>query len=109
MNTVYSCSQSVQIKNANGTATRSCSCGSWLQHWEKYSKKKATKCSVAECSKQADVGAHITRPRAKNDDYKTSPYIVPMCSSHNGQHGETFDSKEAVTFVWANVKETCGG
>lgn len=109
MKTVYSCNEAVKIKNANGTAGKSCGCGSWLQHWEKFSKKKSAKCSVHGCNQQAAVGAHITRPRAENDAYKTAPYIVPMCASHNGQHGNTFDSKEGVTFVWANVTETCGG
>lgn len=108
MDTVYSCHESVKIQNANSTAMRSCSCGGWLQHWEKYSKQKADRCSVAGCSKRADVGAHVTRPWAKSDAYRTAPYIIPMCSSHNGQRGETFASKAPVTFVWANVTETCG-
>ena len=108
MDIVYSYSESVKIKNANATASRSCSCGSWLKHWEKYSNNEAGTCSVDGCDKQADAGAHVTRPNAKSDKLKTSPYIVPMCSSHNAQHGETFDSKAPVTFVWANVEETCG-
>ena len=108
MEKMYSCEGKVRIKNANGTAGRLCSCGSWLGHWEKYSGEKSGKCAVDKCENDADVGAHITRPQANNSDYKTHQYIVPMCSFHNGAHGETFDSKEGVRFVRANVQGTCG-
>ena len=108
MKTTYTAKKSVKIKNANGTAGRKCSCGSWLKHWEKFSNKKANKCAVSGCNETATDGAHVTRPSAENEDYKTHPYIVPMCSPHNGKHGETLTSKENTTFVWANAKETCG-
>ena len=52
--------------------------------------------------------AHITRPNAKYDKYKTASYIVPMCPSCNGQNGQTFTAKNNTTFVWANVSKTCG-
>lgn len=68
----------------------------------------ATVCSVEGCKEKATDGAHITRPAAENEAYKTHSYIVPMCAMHNGKHGETFYSKDTVTFVWANVQETCG-
>lgn len=108
MQVVYSITESVKIKNEKGTSNRSCNCNSWLAHWEKYSKSKAGKCAVSSCNEAATVGAHITRPAAQNEDYKTHSYIVPMCSSHNSQHEETFQSKSTLTFVWANVSKTCG-
>lgn len=108
MKKVYTVEGKVQIKNAKGTGEKDCKCGSWKDHWEKYSKKKATECSVDKCTDTDIVGAHVTRPNAKKEEYKTHPYIVPMCKEHNGKHGEEFTSKENVTFVWANVKETCG-
>jgi len=108
MNKVYSVEDSVKIKNVNGTADRSCKCDSWLEHWEIFSNKTTSSCSVSGCTNNATLGAHVTRPAAKNEDYKTHPYIVPMCSSHNGMHGEEFRTKENTTFVWANVAETCG-
>lgn len=108
MKNVYSVQEKVKIKNTKGTSDRDCKCGSWIEHWENYSKKPASTCVVDGCSNKATVGAHIIRPNAKSDDYKTHPYIVPMCSSHNGKHGEEFYSKENTTFVWANVAETCG-
>jgi phospholipase/lecithinase/hemolysin len=107
MKTVYTVDDPVAIKNSNGSAGRSCQCGSWLDHWESFSDRQAGGCSVTGCTEYATVGAHVTRPNAENDDYKTTPYIVPMCSYHNGQHGETFRSKAGVTFVWANKQQTC--
>ena len=108
MKIVYDMTNPVKIKNANGTAARKCKCGSWLAHWEIFSEQSSTKCSVTGCNENATLGAHITRPSAKNEDYKTHNYIAPMCSAHNGKHGEQFTSKSNLTFVWANVKETCG-
>jgi hypothetical protein len=108
MKKVYTTTDCVKIKNANGTADRECECGSWLEHWENFSGQTATKCAVSGCDNIATDGAHVTRPIAKNDDYKTHSYIVPMCKSHNGQHGAEFDTKENTTFVWANVSKTCG-
>lgn len=108
MDIVYTQSD-VIIKNEVGTSKRPiCTCGSWIDHWKKFSNKPAGKCAVNGCSNDATVGAHITRPNAKNEDYKTHSYIVPMCSEHNGKHGEKFTSRKNCTFVWANVSQTCG-
>jgi hypothetical protein len=107
--TVYTVDSKVKIKNEVGTSERSrCGCGPWIKHWEKFSKKSPSKCAVDGCTNNAIVGAHITRPAAEFEDYKTHSYIVPMCDEHNGKHGETFTSKENCIFVWANVSETCG-
>ena len=108
MKKVYCSKDSVKIKNANGTAERSCKCSSWLAHWEKYTYLRASTCCVYGCNNKAEVGAHITRPMAQSEEYKTHPYIVPMCKSHNSQLGQTFTSKSNTSFVWANVSETCG-
>ena len=108
MKKMYQSTDAVKIKNANGTADRTCKCGSWIAHWENFSQKTSKKCSVTGCSNDATLGAHTTRPLAKNNDYKTHHYIIPMCSTHNGKHGEEFLTKVNLTFVWANVKETCG-
>jgi len=108
MDIVYSVESKVTIKNEVGTGEKSCTCGPWLGHWEKHSKRKASTCSVDGCTEVATVGAHISRPNAKSDVYKTHPQIVPMCKTHNGKHGAEFVSKANTTFVWANVKETCG-
>ena len=111
MKKTYTMRESVRIKNVAGSSKRSSSCtncGAWISHWEQLSGQVAGSCVVAGCNESAKVGAHITRPRAENEDYKTHPYIVPMCVSHNGEHEGEFDTKPNVTFVWANSEETCG-
>ena len=111
MMSVYTLESEATIKNEVGTSAVSdeCeNCGSWIAHWEALSGQDAGKCSVKNCSNDGEVGAHITRPFATNEDYQTHPYIVPMCREHNGKHGQSFTSKKGVTFVWANMQETCG-
>ncbi len=108
MEKIYSVKNSVVIKNEVGTSKRpNCSCGLWIDHWEKFSELSRDKCCVDGCKNDATLGAHITRPRAEDDAYKTHSYIVPMCAEHNGKHGETFNTKESCTFVWANVQKMC--
>ena len=109
MEIVYTINTKVKIKNENGTSKRPvCSCGSWISHWKNFSYEDVEKCSVDGCDNKAEHGAHITRPNAQNETYKTASYIVPMCSSCNGQNGQTFTAKNNTTFVWANVSKTCG-
>jgi hypothetical protein len=109
MQKTYKIDTPVTIKNENGTSKRSnCKCGTWITHWESLSSLKAGTCSVEGCSSAGTEGAHITRPNSKFKDYQTHSFIVPMCKTHNGKHGEVLKSKSGITFVWANVEETCG-
>ena len=89
-------------KNKKGTAERSCSCGTWKQHWINYSGKSwPSICSVYGCSNIPTLGAHIYNPNV------TGEKIVPMCASCNGLDG-SFNLKAGVTLVSANKSETCG-
>jgi hypothetical protein len=109
MNIVYTTVDEVAVKNENGTSNRKDpNCGSWISHWEKISKLQKSFCRISGCNNLATDGAHITRPYAKIDDYKTHSYILPMCPEHNGKHGEILLAKPGSTFVWANISETCG-
>ena len=110
MLTKYTAENSVSVKNANGTAENECeNCGTWIAHWEKYSTYYHGKCSIDGCDNDATLGAHVLRPLAENEKYKTHPYIIPMCIAHNNKSSkETMKTKPKVDFVWANVAETCG-
>ncbi|MGD1336079.1 hypothetical protein ACP6H1_27175 [Vibrio harveyi] len=97
---------SVIVRNQGGTGERSCSCGTWLKHWEKFAESKANQCRVSGCTNKAIVGAHVRRPYAANPRVN---YIIPMCSVHNGQNSDVDMTIQAhTTFVLANVSETCG-
>jgi len=95
------------LRNQKGTAERSCGCGSWLDHWKRYTKSTGTPlCVVQNCNERATVGAHVELSRV--DELKGQSYIAPMCASHNGQHGAELKSKPEVKLARGNVKETCG-
>ena len=51
----------MKVKNINGTSQTNCSCGSWLQHWRKYSNQNATICRASGCSRTDLVGAHVQK------------------------------------------------
>lgn len=88
-------------RNKGGTGERSCECGSWANHWLKFSGKPwPTLCSVANCISMATLGAHVT-----NAAFDQREYIVPMCAGCNSR----FDDFElaGTTIVPANKAETC--
>ena len=88
-------------KNKAGTSGRSCSCGSWKQHWENFSGEKwPSHCSVLGCGNEATVGAHIYNADVQGEQ------IVPMCDACN-QRTDAFDLKDRTTLVSANKSETC--
>ena len=94
------------LRNMNGTAARSCGCGSWLDHWKNFTGTSVTpRCAVAGCNSQAEVGAHVDLPMVTAQ--KGLSYIAPMCREHNGKHGESMKSKGGIKLARANVKETC--
>ncbi len=95
----------MRVKNINGTSYSTCKCGSWLNHWKKFSGQSLSKyCSEKSCTKKPEVGAHIQ----KDNSTDSSWYIVPFCSTHNGETGKSLDIMDSVKLVSANVSETCG-
>lgn len=88
-------------KNKNGTAERTCSCGTWKQHWINYSGKSwPAICSVSGCTNKPTLGAHVINSEVLGEK------IVPMCDSCNKLTG-CFDLKDKTPLVSANKSETC--
>lgn len=88
-------------KNKVGTSDRSCTCGSWKQHWKNISGEEwPTFCSVDGCYNKATLGAHIYNSNASGE------WIAPMCDSCNKLSGE-FSLKRETTLVPANQSKTC--
>ena len=83
-----------KYKNINGTANRTPSDGSgtWKSY---YSRRKywPTYCSCTNCTRVAEVGAHVM----KVDSYDRRWFITPMCSYHNNQFGEIIDIDDSKT------------
>lgn len=89
-------------KNKNGTANRSCSCGSWKQHWINFSGEDwPIFCSVSGCFNFATLGAHVINSAVSGEK------IAPMCESCNKLTTE-FSLKDKTPLVPANVSVTCG-
>lgn len=69
---------------------------SWLDFYEEKSSTSGNQCSVLDCSKKAEVGAHVYREGNSQD-----VYIVPMCYTHNNSDSK-FDLKFNLTLIKRN-------
>ena len=91
-------------KNKKGTGERSCKCGSWRNHWLRFSPEPwPTKCAVDGCNNAATLGAHIFLSGTMSPD---NEYIIPTCDSCNKLESQ-FSVKSGTIFVPANRKKTC--
>jgi hypothetical protein len=94
----------MKIRNINGTSDTTCKCGSWLKHWENFSRQaRPSYCAASDCLKQELVGAHVQKGGASTDQ---KWYIYPLCADHNKHTGE-LDVSDSYKLVSANKKETC--
>ena len=88
-------------KNKKGTGNKDCKCGSWKDHWIKFSGEEwPVLCSVARCKKKPTLGAHVINPNISGEK------IVPMCDSCN-KINKSFALKSNISDVSANTAETC--
>lgn len=94
----------MKVKNVNGTSDNTCTCGSWLAHWKKFSGKEVPKyCAEVKCTNAPEVGAHIQKDSTVDNNW----YIIPMCKTHNAKATELTISDSTI-LVSANVSQTCG-
>lgn len=94
----------MKIKNINGTSDNSCKCGTWLDHWKKFSGQSLpTDCPEVSCRNSPEVGAHVQKDLSSDSSW----YIVPLCKTHN-KAAETLAISDSIKLVSANVAETCG-
>lgn len=90
------------IKNINGTYQAKCVCGSWLNHWKRFSGQTITYCPVIGCMNKDLVGAHVQKAYGMDSRW----YIFPLCNAHNQSKNE-LNVSDAYKLVSANKKETC--
>jgi hypothetical protein len=89
--------------NKNGTKDRTCTCGTWKNHWVNHNHGKVAwpqACSVAGCWEEATLGAHVIHPEVQGER------IVPMCTGCNSLTGR-FSLKEKIYVPSANPALTC--
>ena len=95
----------MKVRNINGKNPKTCVCGSWLKHWINFSDKPLRKyCPVKSCLDKELTGTLVQ----KADFTDTSWYIIPLCTEHSNALGKSLEVFDAVKFVPANIKETCG-
>lgn len=95
----------MKVKNINGTSENACKCGSWLDHWKKFSGQSVPNfCPEEKCTQKVEVGAHVQKDVPTDNSW----YIYPLCKIHNGKHGESLSVSDVYKLVSANIKETCG-
>jgi len=95
----------MKIRNINGTSDKTCECGSWIDHWKKFSGQSLPAfCPTVGCYNKSLVGAHVQKDSYSDNKW----YIVPLCSTCNGKKGESLDISDTYNLVSANVSETCG-
>ena len=101
---VHSTPIPMRIRNINGTSQNTCSCGSWLVHWETFSGKSApTYCPERTCVNKDLVGAHVQKAdRSGSKKW----YIIPLCNAHN-QSSDDLEILPGYSLVSANKAETC--
>jgi hypothetical protein len=81
-----------------------CSCGSWLNHWNKFSGQSAPiLCPVLMCVDKTEVGAHVQ----KDGNADLASYILPLCKNHSAQAGQSITVNDYLPLVSTNVDETC--
>lgn len=94
----------MKVKNQFGTGEKACKCGSWLDHWKKFSGQVVpTYCTVIGCYNTDLVGAHVQ----KDNSSDRASYIIPLCTTHNKTDG-AFETSDSYNLVSANVSATCG-
>lgn len=87
----------------NNPDSSNCACGTWLDHWNKFSGQAApVHCPLLMCVEKTEVGAHVHKEGSAG---KT--YILPLCKRHASQPGETIVVNDYLPLVSANVTETC--
>jgi hypothetical protein len=92
------------ITNINGAPDITpCRCGSWLQHWENFSRQNLPYyCPVNGCYQKDLVGAHVQKAYSLVRRW----YIIPLCSRHS-ESKFNLDVSDTIMFVSADKSETC--
>jgi hypothetical protein len=84
------------------TSERLCACGSWLEHWKKYSGQTLACCVEATCTGKDLVGSHVQKVNPADTDW----YIIPLCRTHGEMQGE-IEISDNYRLVYADPMDTC--
>jgi hypothetical protein len=94
----------MKVTNVNGTTDITCTCGSWLEHWKKFSGLTLPNyCAEEKCFQRPVIGAHVQKESFADKAW----YIVPLCRTHNDETGKALKISDKAKLVPANVRVTC--
>lgn len=71
------------VRNVSNSSWRSCTCGSWIEHWYAATGSSRAYCAVLGCTNLAEVGAHVRILDRRSGD---GLYIAPLCRACNIHH-----------------------
>ena len=94
----------MKLKIIPSPSDPSCSCSSWLEHWENTSKWKALLCSEKYCRAYAAVGT----PVQKIDGSGATHYTIPLCTVHNNMKGREIEVIDVIKLAPVGNFKTCG-
>ena len=101
------------VRNLNGSGKQfpkpTCSCSTWLEHWENNrkwkdgKKRSAAVCRACGCKFEHSElnGGHVK----KVESVEEMRYIVPLCDSCNGKDNLEFEVENSADLVAANTNE----
>lgn len=93
----------MMLKNVNNCAGTYCACGSWLNHWYKFSGRAVPiYCPVDGCMYTDLIGAHVQKADGNDKNW----YIAPLCVAHS-QSRNVMEYPDWCAIVPANKHETC--
>ncbi|MBI3565361.1 MAG: hypothetical protein HY079_09215 [Elusimicrobia bacterium] len=95
----------MRIRNVDGTGDHDCACGSWIEHWRKFSRQSVPAyCPVNGCMSTDVLGAHVKIEGSSRQEW----FIYPLCREHNARADAALDVSDSYLLVSANVGDTCG-
>jgi hypothetical protein len=93
------------VRNLMGTSSRACFCGSWIEHWRRFSVGKRVTCARLGCSGRAEVGAHVhITDRRRGRGWWIAP-LCKGCNHYRNRDHMLIDSRTSL--VSANSNFTC--
>ena len=95
----------MKVRNIDARGAKECSCGSWLEHWRKYSNQALpTLCAEEKCQQKPEVGALVRIDRHGEHEW----FVVPLCRRHGEELQHPLNILDHVALVSADVSKTCG-